>query len=218
MESPIFDGIPVTTLNISGGSPASYRTSASSKAVNGVSSVGLQTIRLLVAIDGAILCATMFSGWLNGVMALITPSSGSRWVKIYTALAMRRQVAGENLAVIDDAELTGKMEYVEGTADFVQAVFLGNAAFRGDDVGNFFLALDQNLSGLHQDLLTLVAGQVGLVGSGLLERIGDLAGISVRHGADDRTIIRVQNLDTIGAVDVFAGNPHGFVAGDKSLI
>ncbi|CAM3317883.1 hypothetical protein CUTA107171_21770 [Cupriavidus taiwanensis] len=37
-------------------------------------------MRLLVAIDGATLCATWFIGWLNGVMALITPISGSRWV------------------------------------------------------------------------------------------------------------------------------------------
>ena len=48
-------------------------------AVSGVSSDGLQTMQLLVAIDGAILCATMFSGWLNGVMAEIA-RTGSRLV------------------------------------------------------------------------------------------------------------------------------------------
>ena len=37
-------------------------------------------MRLLVAMLGMILCATWFIGWLNGVMALITPSSGERWV------------------------------------------------------------------------------------------------------------------------------------------
>jgi hypothetical protein len=35
-------------------------------------------MRLLVAIDGATLCATWFIGWLKGVIAEITPSSGSR--------------------------------------------------------------------------------------------------------------------------------------------
>ena len=54
--------------------------SASSSADSGVFSVGFSTIRLLVAIDGATLCATWFSGWLNGVIAEIAPSSGSRSV------------------------------------------------------------------------------------------------------------------------------------------
>ena len=54
--------------------------SASASAVSGVSSVGLSTMRLLVAIAGATLWLTMFSGWLNGVMAEMTPSSGSRMV------------------------------------------------------------------------------------------------------------------------------------------
>ena len=39
-------------------------------------------MRLLVAMDGATLCATWFSGWLNGVIAVMTPCIGSRWVKI----------------------------------------------------------------------------------------------------------------------------------------
>jgi hypothetical protein len=58
ISSAISRGSPVTTENIGGGSPASYRMSASSSAVSGVFSVGFKTIRLLVAIDGATLCAT----------------------------------------------------------------------------------------------------------------------------------------------------------------
>ena len=48
--------------------------------------VNLATERLAVRVDpgvateGAILCATWFSGWLNGVIAEITPRSGSRSV------------------------------------------------------------------------------------------------------------------------------------------
>ena len=37
-------------------------------------------MRLLVATAGTTLCATWFIGWLNGVIAVMTPSSGSRWV------------------------------------------------------------------------------------------------------------------------------------------
>ena len=54
-------------------------------AVSGVSSVGLHTTQLLVAIAGATLCATMLSGWLKGVIAEMTPT-GSRLVKILRAL------------------------------------------------------------------------------------------------------------------------------------
>ena len=62
ISNPISSGQPVTTENISGGRPASYKTSAKIIAVIGVSSVCLQTVQLFVAIDGAILCATILRG------------------------------------------------------------------------------------------------------------------------------------------------------------
>ena len=37
-------------------------------------------MRLLLATLGTTLCATWFIGWLNGVIAVMTPSSGSRVV------------------------------------------------------------------------------------------------------------------------------------------
>ena len=72
------------TENISGGRPASYKISASSIAVIGVNSVCLHTIQLFVAIEGAILCATIFKGWLNGVIAEIAVR-GSLIVNIFLA-------------------------------------------------------------------------------------------------------------------------------------
>src|SRR3546814_12807318 len=85
ISRPMSRGQPVTTENISGGSPASYSTSARMSAVMGVSSVGFTTMQLLVATEGATLCATILSGWLNGVMAEIAVS-GSRVVHILRAL------------------------------------------------------------------------------------------------------------------------------------
>jgi hypothetical protein len=79
-SSAISFGSPVTTLSISGGSPASYRMSANIRADSGTFSDGFSTMRLLVAMAGTTLCATWFMGWLKGVMAVITPSSGSRCV------------------------------------------------------------------------------------------------------------------------------------------
>ena len=79
-SSAISRGSPVTTLNISGGRPASYNMSASRMAENGTFSDGLSTMRLLVTMLGITLCATWFIGWLNGVIAQITPSKGERCV------------------------------------------------------------------------------------------------------------------------------------------
>ena len=87
ISSPISPGSPVTIWNISGGNPASYKISAKVMAVRGVSSVGLHTMQLFVAIDGAILWLTIFSGWLKGVIALIE-RTGSRLVKIFRSLPL----------------------------------------------------------------------------------------------------------------------------------
>ena len=78
--SAISRGSPVITLSIGGGKPASYSRSAKYSADSGTFSDGFSTMRLLVATEGTTLCATWFMGWLKGVMAVITPSSGSRCV------------------------------------------------------------------------------------------------------------------------------------------
>ena len=80
ISSAISRGSPVSTESIGPGRPASYRTSASTYAASGVFSLGFSTTRLLVATAGATLWITWFSGWLNGVIAAMTPSSGSRIV------------------------------------------------------------------------------------------------------------------------------------------
>ena len=81
ISSAISRGSPVTTDSISRRQPGLVQDVGEQRApTSGVFSVGLSTMRLLVAIDGATLCATWFSGWLNGVIAEIAPSSGSRSV------------------------------------------------------------------------------------------------------------------------------------------
>src|SRR5690606_18678697 len=79
-------------------------------------------------------------------------------------LAVRRQVAGEDLAVVDDAELAGEAEHVERAAHLVQRVLLRDAEFGGDQVGNLVLAAGEDLGGPDQDLLALVAGELRPVG------------------------------------------------------
>ena len=60
--------------HLGGGSPASYRMSASAQCgQRRLLASASSTMRLLVAIAGATLWITWFSGWLNGVIAVITP-------------------------------------------------------------------------------------------------------------------------------------------------
>jgi hypothetical protein len=61
-------------LKTPSGSPAAFNTWPSSAAVSGVSSAGFSTIVLPAASAGPTLCATRFSGKLNGVIAATTPS------------------------------------------------------------------------------------------------------------------------------------------------
>ena len=61
-SSAISRGSPVITDNMAGGSPASYSRSANSSADSGTFSLGLSTMRLLVATEGTTLWATWFIG------------------------------------------------------------------------------------------------------------------------------------------------------------
>ena len=76
--------------------------SARNSAESGIFSEGFSTMRLLVAMAGATLCATWFIGWLNGVIAEMTPSGCALGVDL-ARLAVRREVAGEDLAVVQQA-------------------------------------------------------------------------------------------------------------------
>ena len=58
ISSAISRGSPVMTDSISGGKPASTSRSAKHSADNGTFSLGLSTMRLLVATAGTTLCAT----------------------------------------------------------------------------------------------------------------------------------------------------------------
>src|SRR6059036_1427920 len=76
---PISPPGPVRHEIASAGNPDSKSNSVSFNADNGVADGGLMITALPAAIAGATLCATRFSGKLNGVMATTTPH-GTRTV------------------------------------------------------------------------------------------------------------------------------------------
>ena len=210
ISSPTSSGSPVTTENISGGSPASYMTSARMRAVSGVSSVGFSTMQLPVATEGATLWAGMLSGWLKGVMAEIAVK-GSRGGEDAPRLALGRDVAGEGLAVVQDRQLPGQGEDVIGPAHLVEGVLLADAAFGGDQIGDFLAPVVQDLGRPHQDLLALVAGEARLVVGGDLKGLAHLRLAGPRRRAHHRAGIGVQNLEDRLALDLLAGDAHGLV-------
>ena len=88
---------------------------------SGVFSDGLSTIGAPAAIAGATLCATWLSGWLNGVIAA-TRRTGSRIVYGPARPAVRRDVAGEHLAVVAQRLHRGEAEDVARALHLVAGV------------------------------------------------------------------------------------------------
>ena len=103
--------------------------SARNSAVSGVSSVGFSTTQLLVAKAGASLCATMLSGWLNGVIAEMA-LSGWRRVKILRGLPCGVRSQEKVSPSSSMAELAGEGEDVVGAADLVERVLQAQARLR----------------------------------------------------------------------------------------
>ena len=76
---PISRGSPVTTASASEDTPRRAPRALSQSAASGVLSDGLSTIGAAAAIAGASLCATWFSGWLNGVIAATSRAPARGW-------------------------------------------------------------------------------------------------------------------------------------------
>src|SRR3546814_14393874 len=73
-------------------------------------------------------------------------------------LAVRREIAGEDLAVVLNAKLPGEREAIVGAPNLVERVGLGNAELEGDEVGDIFPARHPQLRRIQQDHLALEAG------------------------------------------------------------
>ena len=94
--------------------------SASSSADSGVFSEGFSTIRLLVAIAGATLCATWFSGWLNGVIAQIDAQQRlAQRVDLAAILPCGVRSQENTWPSSASACVAGEDEHVAGAAHFV---------------------------------------------------------------------------------------------------
>src|SRR3546814_3316029 len=109
-------------------------------------------------------------------------------------LAVRREIAGEDLAVVLNAKLPGEREDIVGAPNLVERVGLGNAELEGDEVGDLVPARDQQLRRIQQDLLALVAGELGLIARGDLEGLAGVRRGAGRDGADPFVGVRIAHL------------------------
>src|SRR3954451_21513563 len=77
-------------------------------------------------------------------------------------LALRRDVARVGLAVVLDGELSGERINIVGAPSLIERILPAQARLRRDDARELLLARGEQVGGLEQDLLALVAGQLRL--------------------------------------------------------
>ncbi len=109
-------------------------------------------MQLLVAIDGAILWLTMFSGWLNGVIARDRAHRFARGENL-ARLAVGGQVAGEDLAIVLHRLRGGELIDILRALGLVNRVLVADAQFQRQPFGQILALLADQLAGALQDLL-----------------------------------------------------------------
>ena len=121
---------------------------------------------------------------------------------------MRRDVAGEDLAVVGERGIAREDEHVARAADLVERVLLADAALRGDEVGNLVAAAADDFGGAVEDLVAFVPRERRLVGTRRCERAADLIDGGLGDGADQPAGVGVMHLEGSVAADALAGDPH----------
>ena len=127
-------------------------------------------------------------------------------------LAVRREVAGEDLAVVLERLVGAVEQHVADPADLVERVLLAQAALGGDQVGELLGAAGDDRRGLAHDRRTLVAGELALVALGDRESALHVLDGRLRHRADQLLGVGIEDLDDAVAVDELAADPHRLAA------
>ena len=90
-------------------------------------------------------------------------------------------------------------------------MLLADAELEGQPVGDVLAALADQLGGAEQDLLTLVTGQLRLVGGCDFKGAPRMLGRAGRHRADHLVGIGIMDFDNLVGMDDFAANAHALV-------
>src|SRR5260370_6441307 len=135
------------------------------------------------------------------------------------ALAVRSEVAGEDLPIVLQRGVAGKDEHVAGAAHFIGRVLLAQPALGGDEVGNLLAARPQRLGYLVADPVALVASQARAERLSDPDRPAYLGHGSLGYRAHERAGVRIEHFAAaLGrdarAADTQALAPQPAVAAD----
>jgi len=126
-------------------------------------------------------------------------------------LAVRRQIAGEDLTVVGQRRIAGEHEYIAGTADLVERIFFADPALGGNQVRDFFAPAPDQLRGAITDPVAIVASQPGLEALGDGKGAPDVVDAGLGHGAHHGSGVWIHDLDYPLASDAIPGDAHFFV-------
>jgi hypothetical protein len=135
-----------------------------------------------------------------------------RALRVHAALlAMVRQVAAEDLAVVLEHLVGAEQQHVAHAAGFVQRVLLAQAGLGGDEVGHLLHARRDDGRGLVEDGRALKACEPGLVGMRRGIGLAHLFQRGLGHAADLLAGVGVVHGDGALATgaDLLAGDAHG---------
>ena len=136
----------------------------------------------------------------------MAPRSGSLQGVDLAPLAMRREVAREHFAVVDEGLVGGEQEHIRGATDLVLRILQAQARLERDETGHGVASRRNEGARRHQDPVALVARQLRAVAPRNPQRASDILRGGLRHGADERAAIGMADLDDPLARDFLAGD------------
>lgn len=127
-----------------------------------------------------------------------------------TLPAVRRDVAGEDLAIVLERRLRREAEDVPDPADLVARILLAEPRLCGDQVAQRVRLCNHERRCALEDLGALRPRQRGAMRPGEVESTAHVVDAGLRHGADQIAGPRVADLDhAASAAIVPACDPHG---------
>ena len=126
-------------------------------------------------------------------------------------LAVGREIAGEDLPVIEDGELTCEREDVIGPPGLVERMLFADAELECEHVGDGLAPVADEFGRLEQDLLALEAAELRRVVRRDLEGLAGMFGIPGGNRPDHLVGVGIAHLDNVLGFDAPSSDAHRFL-------
>ena len=130
-----------------------------------------------------------------------------------TLFAVGRKIARENLAIVDDAQLSRQAEDIKGAAHLIKRILFRDPQFGGNEIRDLITARRQNLGGSQENLLAFITGQRWGVRGRDIKRAGNVFPGRARHGPHHGVVPGIEDLDTLIPVGLLTANPQRLMDG-----